>query len=84
MSIDSRSLSLVASPSSSANLTLRTGYQDEPRIGWLNTTMARPPGVPDAAAYWGQFPKLDRFRSCRLVHDANATTDPNAGLRDEL
>ena len=77
-------LSVSPPPLPSANRILRTGYQDEPRIGWLNTTMARPPGVPDAAAYWGQFPKLDRFRSCRLVHDANATTDPNAGLRSEL
>jgi len=62
-----------------------SGYHDEPRIGYLNSSWTqRPAGVPDAAAYWQSFARLDRFVGCRVAHDRNVSTDPNANRHDEL
>ena len=59
--------------------------QTRPILGLLNTSkVERPPGRPDAATYWSQFPKLDRFRSCRVVKDHARSSDPNSGAHDEL
>ena len=77
------------------------GYGDEPQFGLLNPanthcslkTLANNPGktcrprnVPDAATYWAQFPKLDRFLSCNVVRDKLPTTDPmyDRQKKDEL
>ena len=66
--------------------SIYTEYGDEPQVAWLNASNTRrPAGAPDAQAYWERFPKLDRFRSCQIVHDsARASGDPNLPRHDEL
>ena len=46
-----------------------TGYGDEPQIRWLDPTNTnkRPESIPGAAAYLESFPKLDRFKECKLI-----------------
>lgn len=60
------------------------GYGDQPKLGMLNAShVNRPAGWPDAKAYWAQFPKFDRFKSCRVYRDREArSTDPNSRDRD--
>lgn len=63
-----------------------SGYGVTPIFAYLNSTNTkRPPDVPDAATYWAQYPKMDRFRSCKVTRDHTPGTDPNRRkMFDEL
>ena len=55
-------------------------YSDEPQASLLDPTK----NATLAAIAWARFPKLDRFKGCRVLRDGEPDSDPGQHCKDEM